>query len=466
MENNKKDGYYEMKVSIVGAGKVGRTLAQELGHDGNDITIVDLSAEKVRSITERYDVMGVVGNGATPDVQREAGISAADLLIAVTGSDELNLLCCIIAKKEGNCQTIARLENPEYSNAAAYLKDELGLAMVINPQQAAAAEIVRVLRFPSAISIEPFARGKVELLKFKLPEKSPIAGLSVKEVAAKIGARVLFSTVERGSEVLIAKGDLVFEERDVISIIATPRAAADFFKKIDYKTLAVKDAMIVGGGELTHYLLDGLCRLGMSVKVIEKNRRICEELSQQFSDVTVINADPTDQEALIEEGVGTVGAFVALTEYDEENILLSLFAKKEGASKLVTKINRIDYDDLARQLDLDSKIYPKNITADVIVRYARAMRNTLGSNVETLYTVIKGKAEACEFKVRTDSVVVGIPLSTLKLREGLLIAAILRGNKVIIPRGADTIEKGDTVVVISAPLSLTDISDILSSEAK
>ena len=450
-----------MNIIIVGCGKVGSTLAEQLNEDGNNITVIDMNAAKVESITNRYDIMGIVGNGATHMVQQQAGIYDADLLIAVTGSDELNLLCCLIAKKAGNCQTIARVKNPDYSTEAPYLKNELGLAMVINPEYAAAAEIARVLRFPSAIKIDTFAKGRVELLKFRLPEKSIIVGMSVKEVVTKLHCDVLVCTAERGDDAYIANGDFVFEEKDVISIIASPKNADDFFRKIDYKMHSVKDAMIAGGGEITHYLCDILHRSGISIKIIERDKSVCEELCSLWPDVAVINGDATDQSLLLEEGLANTGAFLALTNMDEENILLSLFARSSNQGKIVTKINRIDFDDVIKHLDLDTIIYPKNITADMILRYVRAMKNTIGSNVETLYNIIKGKAEAAEFIVRENSPVTGKPLCELEFKKDVLVAAILRGKNVIIPRGYDVIEPGDAVVIVSRLMALHDISDIL-----
>jgi len=450
-----------LNIIIVGCGKVGQVLAEQLNEEGNNITVIDLDSNKVNSVASRYDVMGVTGNGATHLVQEEAGIAAADLLIAVTGSDELNLLCCLIAKKAGNCQTIARVRSPQYSGEAPFLKDELGLAMVINPEQAAAAEIARVLRFPSAMKIDTFARGRVELLKFRLPEKCPLAGMPVKDITAKLGCDILVCTIERGSEAYIAYGDFVFEEKDVISIIASPKNANDFFRKINYKTHSVKDVMIAGGGEIAQYLCVILRRSGIKVKIIEKDVRRCEELSEILDDTTVINGDASDRDVLLEAGLENAGAFVALTNLDEENILLSLFARSETRGKLVTKINRIEFDDVIKHLDLDSIIYPKHITSEIIVRYVRAMKNTIGSNVETLYNVIKGKVEAAEFIIKEKSAVTNIPLMELRKSSGVLVAAILRDKKVIIPRGHDTIEVGDAVVIVSNHLALHDITDIL-----
>ena len=449
-----------MNIIIVGCGKVGQALAEQLNEEGNDITVIDLLASKVNETAARYDVLGVVGNGATHLTQQEAGIRNADILIAVTGSDELNLLCCLIAKKAGNCHTIARVRSPQYSSEAPYLKEELGLAMVINPEQAAAAEIARVLRFPSAIKIDTFAKGRVELLKFKLPEASPLAGLAVKEISTKLHCDVLVCTVERGSSAYIANGEFRFLDKDIISIIASPKNANLFFKQIHYKMNSVKDVMIVGGGDITHYLCEILNRSGINIKIIEKDLQRCEELSETLEYATVINGDAVDQEVLLEEGVDRVGAFVALTNLDEENILLSLFAKSMKVNKLVTKVNRIDFDDVIRHLDLDTVIYPKNITSESIVRYVRAMKNTIGSNVETLYNIIKGKIDASEFIIKENSPIVGKPLMELKLKPDVLVASIWRDRKVIIPRGGDSMQVGDGVVIVSS-FPLHDITDIL-----
>ena len=449
-----------MNIIIVGCGKVGQALAGQLSEEDNDITVIDVSAAKVNETDARYDVLGVVGNGATHLTQQEAGIKDADLLIAVTGSDELNLLCCLIAKKAGNCHTIARVRSPQYSTEAPYLKEELGLAMVVNPEQAAAAEIARVLRFPSAMKIDTFAKGRVELLKFKLPERSPLAGLAVKEITTKLHCDILVCTVERGDNAYIANGEFRFIDKDVISIIASPKNANAFFKQIHYRTNSVKDVMIVGGGNITHYLCERLSRSGIAVKVIEKDPAKCDELSEMLEDVTVINGDAVDQQVLYEEGIENTGGFVALTNLDEENILLSLFAKSVGNCKLVTKVNRIDFDDVIRHLELDTVIYPKNITSEDIVRYVRAMKNTIGSNVETLYNIIKGKIDASEFIIKDNSPIVGKPLMELKLKNDVLVASIMRDRKVIIPRGGDTMEVGDSVIIVSS-FALHDITDIL-----
>ncbi len=450
-----------MKVIIVGCGRVGQTLAEKLNDDGNDVTVIDLDGAKINAVTGKIDVMGVIGNGATHTVQREAGIESADLFIAVTNSDELNLLCCVIAKKEGACDTIARLKNPEYSEIAPYLKEKLGLAMVINPEYAAAEEIARVLRFPSAIKIESFAKGRVKLFKFRLPQDSSIINTSVREVVMKYRLDILVCTIERGEDAYIANGDFVFKEKDVVSIIAAPKAANDFFKQINCKGTSVKNAMVVGGGPITHYLCQILEKSGITLKIIEKDLRVCEELSAQFDKYNVIHGDGSDKDLLLEEGVEKAEAFVSLANLDEENILLSLFAKEVGKGKIITRIKRTDYDNVVSRLNLDTIICPKNITADTILRYVRAKSNAHGSNVETLYNVIQDKVEASEFKVRERSPIAGVPLSQLKFKDNVLIAAILRDDAVIIPHGNDVIQAGDSVVIVTTLLGLQDVTDVL-----
>ena len=452
-----------MNIIVVGCGEVGAVLTEQLSEEGYNLTVVDPSINNLKAITNRLDVMGVVGNGASHTTLSEAGIATADLLIAVTNSDELNLLCCIIAKKESNCRTIARVRSHQYSREASYLKDELGLAMVINPELASAAEISRVLRFPSAISIETFAKGRVELLRFRLPEGSRLAGMSVKEVALKYKSDVLFCTAERGDEDYIIKGDFVFEAGDVISIVATPRSAAAFFGKIGHKTNAVKNVLIAGGNEISDYLCSILEPAGVDIKLVDPRREVCERISTEFPSSTVICGDTSDQELLREEGIASREAFVALTDSDEENILLSLWGSSQTSGKVITKIKRIEYSDIVEHLKLDTVIYPKHVVTDSIIRYVRATENTRGSNMESLYHIIKDSVEASEFIIREPSPIVGVPLFELKFKSDVLIAAILRGGEVKIPRGSDTIEVGDTVILITREMGLVDITDALMS---
>lgn len=451
-----------MKIIIVGCGKVGRTLAEELNKEDNEVTVIDRRYSVVEEISNKFDVMGVAGNGASYKTQMEAGIEKADILIAVTGSDELNLLCCLIAKRAGNCQTIARVRNPEYSAEIGFVKEALGLAMTINPEYAAAQEIARVLRFPSAIKIDTFAKGRVEMLKFKVPGESRLNGMLVMSIAPKLGADILVCAVEREGEIFIPKGDFRIQEKDVVSIIAGPKKAGDFFKKIGIETHQVKDTMIVGGGDTAYYLAKLLLPMGIDVKLIEQQEERCNTLSELLPKAQIIHADGSEQIVLIEEGVGQAEAFVALTNIDEENVMLSLFARSQTKGKIATKINRMDFDRVIKELDLDTTVYPKKITAQYILQFVRAMKNSIGCNVETMYRILDEKAEALEFVVKENSELPGIPLEELRIKENTIVACIIRGRNIIIPRGKDEMQVGDSVVIVTTTLGLKDIRDVIS----
>lgn len=450
-----------MKIIIAGCGKVGQTLTEQLSKEGNNITIIDKRAKVVNEMVNKHDVMGIVGNGASHLIQAEAGIANADLFIAVTGSDELNLLCCLLAKKAGNCQTIARIRNPEYSREVNYIKEELGLAMVINPEYAVAMEIARVLRFPSAIKIDTFAKGRIELLKFRIQEDSILENMTVMDISLKLHCDVLVCAVERGEEVFIPRGDFILREKDIVHIITEPKNANGFFKKIGVVTNQVKDAMIAGGGDIAYYLAENLLQMGIRVKIIDKNMERCERLLELLPKAEVVCGDASDQSMLIEEGMERTASFVAVTNMDEENILLSMLVKKKSGAKVVTKINNIAFNEVIGGLDLDTILCPKNVTAEYIIRFVRAMKNSIGSNMETLYRIIENKAEALEFVIRQRSEVVDKPLEQLKIKKNIVVACIYRKGKVIIPRGYDTMQVGDSVIIVTTSTGLNDIDDII-----
>lgn len=451
-----------MKILIVGGGKVGKTLANQLNKEGHDIVIVDTNAEIVESISNSLDIMGIVGNGASYSIQKEAGIEEADLLLAVTSSDELNLLCCLIAKKAGDCHTIARVRNPIYNNEIGFIREELGLSMIINPEQAAAEEIARLLRFPSAIKIESFAKGRVELMHVEIPEKSILDHRKIMDIVSMLHCDVLVCGVEREDEVIIPNGHFVLQAKDKISIIASAKEAMNFFKKTGILSNQVKNSMIVGGGTIAYYLTEKLLEMGIQVKIIEKSKERCEQLSELLPSAILINADASNQEVLMEEGIEHTESFVALTNMDEENIMLSLFSKAKSKAKLVTKVNRIAFDEVVDHLDLGSLISPKNITANNILQYVRAMQNATGNNVDALYQILGGKAEALAFKVQKESAVVNIPFAQLNCKSNLLVCCIIRKNKVIIPRGNDMIKLNDQVIIVTTNTGLNDIQDILA----
>lgn len=450
-----------MQIIIVGCGKVGCTLAEQLSQEGHDISVIDTNEQIVEEISYNFDTMGVVGNGASYTTQMEAGIEKAQLLIAVTGSDELNLLCCLIARKAGNCKSIARVRSPIYSKEISFIKEELGLAMIINPEYEAASEITRLLRFPSAINIDTFYKGRVELLSFTVEENSVLADLKVKEISNRLKCDVLICTIERGEEVMIPNGDFIIHEQDIVSIIAPHNKASYFFQKIGVIINPVKNAMLIGGGALSYYLSKQLVKYGINVKIIEQNRQRCEELTELLPEAMIIHGDGTDQALLIEEGIEETESFAALTGMDEENILLSLYARSKTKGKLVTKVNRIAFDEVINGLKLGSVIYPKYITAEYIVRYVRALNNSIGSNVETLYRLKKNKAEALAFNVNEGSKLIGVPLEELNLKDNLLICSINRNGRIITPNGQDIIQGGDHVIVVTTNLGLHDLGDIL-----
>lgn len=451
-----------MNIIIVGGGKVGHKLIEQLSHEKeHDITIIDTRAEVVQNAVNEYDVMGVVGSATDIDTLTEADVEKADVMIAVAGSDELNLIICLMAKKLGNCQTIARVRKPEYFKSINLIKEELGLTMVVNPELTAAHEIARVLRFPSAIKIDTFAKGRVEILNFEVPEGSILDGLKLMEISSRLGSDILICGVERGDEAFIPSGNFVMHSGDLISIVAPIGEAGRFFKKIGVRTNRVKDALIVGGGETAYYLAKRLLKTGIDVKIIEQSRERCDELFQLLPKATITHGDGTDNKLLLEEGLEKYGAFVSLTNIDEENVLLSLYAKSKTKGKVVTKINRIEYDHVLGDLQLGTTIYPKNITAEYILRFVRAKQNSFGSGIETMHFILDGKAEALEFRVKENSPIANKKLAELNLKENILIACINHGGKITIPHGQDIILPGDTVIIVTLKEGFTDISDIL-----
>ena len=450
-----------LKIIIVGAGKIARTIVAQLVDEGHDVTVVDIDSSVVDEFTQACDCMGVVGNGATYATLKEAGIETADLFIAVTASDELNLLCCTIAKQFGDAATIARVRNPEYSREVGYLRDKLGLAMIINPELEASKEIARILFLPTAIEINSFAHGHAELIKIRLPEGNMLDGKSIAYLGQNITNDILICAVERNGEIVIPHGDFVLQAGDIISFAATRKSCLSFLKLIGFNTKGVRDTMIVGGGIACYYLADQLLRSGIDVKIIESDITRCEELSELLPKATIINADATDKNLLLEAGIHNAQSFVPLTGIDEENIILSLFAKEVSNAKLVTKVTRITFSEVISKLDLGSVIYPKYITAENILTYVRAKQATIGSNIETLYQLFDSRAEALEFSIHAGSAIIGVPLKELKLKKDVLIGFIYHKDTVIIPSGNDVIHEGDSVLIVTTHHGFTEIGDVL-----
>ena len=456
-----------LSIIIVGCGKVGVTLVEQLSREGHDITVIDKDASLVDYITGTFDVMGVVGNGASYSIQREAGIENTDLIIAVTESDELNLLCCTVAKRVAGCAAIARVRTPDYSDDVRYLQERLGLAMIFNPELESAKEAARMLSLPTALEVAAFAHGQAELVSFKIPRDSKLDGLKLwdlsKLIPADIERNVVICTVERDNKVHIPSGNFQMQCGDELSFVSTTKIARKFLRSIGFKTRQVRSTMIVGGGRSAYYLAQELLQMGIEVKIIEKSKARCEELCELLPDANIVNGDGSNEALLREEGIEYAESFVALTGIDEENILLTLHARNISSAKVITKINRITFRDAINTLDLGSVIYPRYITSEAIVAYVRAKHNSMDSNVETLNYICDNQVEAVEFKVNDCPQVTGKMLKDLRprMKRDILIACINRGGEVLIPSGNDTIEPGDCVVIVTTHSGFSDIRDIL-----
>lgn len=452
-----------MKIVIVGDGKIGSTLAEQLCREGHEITIIDRSGEPLQQTSEDLDILCIEGNGATYSTQMEAGVNRADLLIAVTDSDELNLLCCLVAKKLGAGHTIARVRNPEYSEELSLISDDLGLSLTVNPDLNCASEIARTLRTPSAIKTDTFSGGRVDLLTFQLPEDSLLVGKTLMDLPGLIRAKVLICAVERDNEVTIPSGTFRLQAGDRISFVAFYKAAQAFFRQLKLSTRAARSVILVGGGRIGYYLAKQLLESGISVKIIDSDYERCEELSGLLPGATILHGDGTSEAFLLESGIADTDAFCALTGLDEENILMGLYVRRTWPNvKVVTKTNRFSFHDIIDSMDLGSMFNPRSSAADLICRYVRCMQTPDGSKVETLYRLVDGRVEALEFRVAANSAVCGIPLQKLQLRKNLLIACINRAGQIRIPTGQDTIEAGDAVIVVTSIPGLKELDDILA----
>lgn len=450
-----------MKIVIIGDGKVGYKLAKQLSSEKYDIILIDNNEEKLRKSIERMDVFCVAGEGGSVEVQQRADVPHADLVIACTSTDECNMLSCLIARRLGARHTIARVRNPIYYKQIDFLKKDLHLSMVVNPELIVAGDITRLLLFPDASKVETFVKGRVELVEFPI-HCGKLEGLSLSELYTRFQVQVLVCAVESGETVLIPDGDYILKAGDKLHIAASHQNMEQFFKKIALRKEKIKNAMICGGGRVAYYLASQLCNLGMNVKIIERNRERCEELCELLPKATIINGDATEHDLLIEEGIEKTDAFIALTGMDEENIIMSLFASKQSVSKVIVKINEDRRAMMIDELGLDSIVSAKTATADAILGYVRARRNfQCSANVETMYQLLDGRVEALEFIIKSENAYTGVPLKDLNLKVNNIIACIARGRKIIIPNGDDSIQVGDSVVIITMTKQIRDLDDIL-----
>ncbi len=456
---DKKDS--TMKIIIVGGGKTGATLAHTLTKEGHDVTVIDQNPERIAGICDDNDVMGLMGNGMNYAALKEAGIAEADLMIAVTGSDEQNLLCSLFAKKNKDCATIARVRNPMYLGERDFIKEQVGLSMVINPEYETANTISGLLRFPGAIDTNSFAKRRAEMLTFKVPSGSILDGNTLTYIRSKIQTRVLFCSVGRGGQWYIPSGSFELHAGDKVTIILKPQDALHFFKEIKLETHSVKNVMIVGGGTIAFYLARQLLNMRISVKIVEIDERKCIALAEKLPEALIIHGDATDKNLLLEEGIATTDAFVALTGLDEENILLSLYAKEMTDGTVITKVDRLIFKELIANLNLDCVIYPHTLTNEAILQYVRGRQNAMGNNVETLYQLVEDQVEALEFNIGENAPGLGTPLKQLELKDNLVICGINRGRTFILPDGDTTIQAGDQVIVVTSQRKLNDFKDIL-----
>ena len=452
-----------MNIVIVGCGKIGSTILSSLLSEGHDIVVIDSDPAVISDVSNIYDSMYVCGSGTDCDTLLEAGIADAELFVAVTGSDELNMLSCFLAKRMGAKHTVARIRNPEYNDKSlSFMRQQLDLSMSFNPDLLAAREMYHILKFPSAIKIESFSRRNFEMVELRLKEDSPLKGLKLMDLRKKYSeAKFLVCAVQRGDEIFIPDGNFVLESGDRIGLTAAHEEIAKLLRTMGILQKQARSVMIMGASRMAYYLAKMLLSSGTSVTIIEKNHHKCQSFSELLPGATMICGDGSQQELLLEEGLPSMDAFVSLTGMDEENILISFFASSQGVGKVIAKVNRDGLGFIAEKLGLDCLISSRNISSNVLSRYARALENSLGSNVETLYKLMEGKAEALEFRVQGDFAALNIPLQEMKLKSGILIAGIIRGRKTIIPTGCDSIQAGDRVVVLASGMQMNDLGDIL-----
>ena len=453
-----------MRIVVVGAGKVGRVLTEQLAAEKHDIVVIDQDTDLIESLVNIYDVRGVVGNGGCYDVQKDAFEDGADLLIATTSSDETNILACLVAKKLGTPHTIARIRNPEYEKQLHFMREELGLSMVVNPEKATAREIARVLRFPSAIKREQFCRQRFELVEYRVNEGNPLEGLQLSDLYRNIRVKILICAVARGQQTIIPTGATVLQKGDKIYLTASARELESFFRKLNIFKARANNIMIVGASRIAYYLLKELQDIQKRMTVIDSNAARCQAMSEKFPGVLVIHGDGADSELLSEERISEMDAFVPLTGLDETNIILAMYASQFPNCKVVAKINRPSFADLANQKGLvDSVVSTAAVTSETIARYVRAMQNSFDSdNIKTLHRLVGGRVEALEFNVGPGLPFIGVPLKDLNLREGLLVAGIVRQNGApVIPSGADALQEGDDVVIVTTDTTLHALRDIV-----
>lgn len=450
-----------MKIAVIGDGKVGRTIIEHMSREGHEIVVIDNNPKVIDQIVDLFDVMGICGSGTSYDTLKEAGVKKADVVIATTPSDEINLLSCVVAKSIGAKSTIARVRSHEYSKQVELMSQELDISMIVNPESEAATEILNIINFPEANKVETFRKEKLEIVELFIPESSPLVGLSLASLHAKFPVEMLIGIVQRKGEVIIPNGSFVLEAKDKIHVVASRANIKSFLNKLGLEEMKLKDILIIGGGKISYYLAQHLLKAKYKVKIIENNYDRCLELSDLLPQATIIYGDGTDQAILMDEGIKGIDAVVSLTGIDEENIIISMYAQKQEVKKVVAKINKTALSNILESVGVASVISPKDITADRILGYIRSTNNSRNSNIERLYKLAEGQVEAVEFVAKAKSKVIDKPIKNLSLKQNTLIAAIIRGDEVFIPNGNSVIAEGDSVIIISKGRILYELNDIL-----
>lgn len=452
-----------MRILVVGDGKVGHTLAESLTREGHDVVIIDRDEEVLQHCQDTLDVLCIQGNGANAKTLLEAGVSAADIVISATASDETNMLCCLIAKRLGAKYTIARIRDPEYNESLTLLQRELGIDLTINPERATAMEISRLLRFPFASNIEFFAKGQVEMVEFRALEHDSIVGRPMKQLAQYLPGipRVLYAAVEREGQVHIPNGDFIIRSGDRVHVAGDMVTITDYFRFLGRDDIKIRKVMLLGGSRISYYLAKMIIPMGIHVTIIEIDPEKAADLSEMLPQADIILGDGTDQELLTQEAIENMDAFVCLCNRDEENLMTGLYAARQGVPKVIVKNSRMAYEEILSELGLDSMVSPRAITCNNILRYVRARVNGKGTAVERLYRLMDGKAEALEFIARESDPYIGVPLKDLHVRKNTLVAVIVRGNKVIVPFGNDHIEDGDRVVIMAGESGISDLNEVI-----
>ncbi len=453
-----------MNIIIVGGGKVGSEIVAALCEEGHNISVIDNDPAVIEELSSDYDILGIVGSGVTLSVLEQAGVDDSDLLIATTNMDEINVLACVIARRLGVKGTIARVRDPEINSQVWFMRESLGVSMMVNPEYNTAREISRILRIPSAAHVESFAKGRIDMVEIVLPEGCPLAGMALKDMPLKVsGTRVLVCAVQRAGEkkAIIPGGDFVLRAGDRIHFSADHDQISTFLKQMGFVKNKVRDVIIIGGGRISYYLSQMLVESGMSVKLIEKDPERCDLLAGKLPKVSVIQGDGSDQDLLMEEGLADTDALITLTDIDEDNIIMSMYAKMQECRKVILKVNNANLRSMAKAAGLESSVSPKQLTADIILSYVRAIKETAGGVIRSMYKLVDGEVEAIEFWANGNGKVIGVPLSKLHLKKDLLIAGIFRDGKIMFPGGNDSIMSGDVVIVVTSNRHITSLDQIL-----